>query len=416
MKILYLHPRAWTGEYPMLAKLRQLGHEVCVLEELRASDSFRPGLAEDFLAPADGIRTLWYNPRRGLEKLLTWPVDRFFKRAFDGRNLGHRMWLILKAVHTFDPDVVACTDGFTYAIPAAFLRRAGLLKKPLVASYIGGDILDCPQVDVGKRRTPLVSWLIRASIKGVDVMRPLCGSLERILIKEGADPKRIHVFPIQLGVEAAVLHDMARRRDEIGCHLRQRYGISATAPLVVTLSGNHKGKGLHLLAQAWKSIAAAVPGCRWMLCGPADPWLEAGVWPLLRQSGRAGDICATGSLKGLEVYEHLAAGDLHVNPTICEGLNMVTVEAAATGTPTVGTDGAGIADWMERLGAGIVVPAGEVIALADAIIAALNDPAHRSAMSAAGRAMAEDFTLERISSQLTGLFHLARRTGTGMES
>jgi len=394
----------------MLAKLCQLGHEVCVLEELRPSDAFAVGPTANFLMPGDGIRTLWYNPRRGLTKLLSWPVDRIFRRAFDGRNLGHRMLVVLRAVRLFRPDVIACTDGFTYAIPAAFLRRLGLLATPLVVSYIGGDILDCPEVGVGKRRTPMVDWLIRNSLLSIDRMRPLCGSLEHILIRDGADPRRIDVIPIQLGVETKVLGEIAARRDGIGQRLRRQYGIAPTAPLLVTLSGNHKGKGLHLLARAWPQIAAAVPGCRWLLCGPADPWLEEGVWPLLHASGRADDVCATGSLRGTEVYEHLAAGDLHVNPTICEGLNMVTVEAAAMGTPTVGTDGAGIADWMRRYAAGIVVPSGEVGSLADAIIRALGDPAARAAMSRAGREMAAEFALDRIAGELESLFEEARRS------
>jgi glycosyltransferase involved in cell wall biosynthesis len=415
MKILYLHPRAWTGEYPMLVKLRQLGHEVCVLEELRKSDLASVGLADSFLNKGDGIETLWYNPHRERAKLLSWPVDRIFKSAFDGRNLGHRMLIIRRAALLFCPDVIVCTDGFTYAIPAAFLRRLTLISSPLVVSYIGGDILDCPEVGVGKRRTPMVDWLIRNSLAGIDRMRPLCDSLERILIRDGADPSRIEVIPIQLGVEIAVLHDIAGERGEIGRRVRQRYGIAPTAPLLVTLSGNHKGKGLHLLAQSWARIAKAIPGCRWLLCGPPDAWLEEGVWPILRESGHAADVCATGSLQGLEVYEHLAAGDLHVNPTICEGLNMVTVEAAAIGTPTVGTDGAGIADWMVRLNAGVVVPAGEAGLLADAIISLLDDPLRRSAMSLAGRDMASHFTLDRISSQLIRVFELAAQAARGLE-
>lgn len=415
MKILYLHPRAWTGEYPILVKLRQLGHEICVLEELRTSDNFDVGLSIDFLYSGDGISACWYNPRRGLEKLLSWPIDRLFKRPFDGRNLGHRMLTIRRAAKLFNPDVIVCTDGFTYAIPAAFLRRLGLLAAPLVVSYIGGDILDCPAVGVGKRRTPMVNWLIRNSLPSIDRMRPLCSSLERILIRDGADPGRISVIPVQLGVETELLGEIASRREEISHRLRLRYGIAPKAPLLVTLSGNHKGKGLHLLAEAWARIATEIPGCRWLLCGPADPWLEEGVWPVLRSSGRAKDVCATGSLTGIEVYEHLAAADLHINPTICEGLNMVTVEAAAMGTPTVGTDGAGISDWMEQLAAGIVVPAGEVGPLADAIISMLRDPQSRASMSLAGRTMAADFTLDRISSQLIKIFQFARRTGTGTE-
>ena len=407
MKILYLHPKAWSGEYPILKKFRELGHDVCVLEELRGKDAGKPGLTEDFAEAGDGMPTFWYDPKRGWEKLLTWPLDRVFKRAFEGRNLVHRMWIIARAARHFRPDVVACTDGFTYAIPASFLRRLGILKQPLFASYIGGDILDCPEVGVGKRRTPMVSWLIRTSVRGVDILRPLCDSLYRILLQEGADPARIEMIPIQVGVEEAVLNSIADDRANIGQRIRKRYGIPPQAPLIVTLSGNHKGKGLHILAKAWPTVVAAGPGCRWLLCGPAEPWLEAAVWPVLRESGLEATVHFTDSLRGIDVFEHLAAGDLHVNPTLCEGLNMVTVEASGVGTPTVGTDGAGISDWMERFGAGIVVPAGQVPPLADAIISAFGDPVRLAAYGAAGRRMIADFTLGRIAGLLLGLFERA---------
>ena len=82
------------------------------------------------------------------------------------------------------------------------------------------------------------------------------------------------------------------------------------------------------------------------------PWLTEAVWPLLRQQALEKTVHFAGTLSGQAVYEHLAAGDVHVNPTLCEGLNMVTVEAAAVGTPTITSDGAGIADWVERLQAG----------------------------------------------------------------
>jgi glycosyltransferase involved in cell wall biosynthesis len=158
----------------------------------------------------------------------------------------------------------------------------------------------------------------------------------------------------------ADLESIRDRRGAIGSALRHRYGIAVDAPLMVTLSGNQKGKGLHLLAQAWPEILRAVPGARWLLCGPDHPWLAAAVRPLLQRQAVENTVCFSGVLSGQAVYEHLAAGDVHVNPTLCEGLNMVTVEAAAVGTPTITSDGAGIADWVERLQAGLVVPAGDV--------------------------------------------------------
>src|SRR4051812_46806353 len=110
----------------MLVKLRELGHEVFVLEEKRGLEQAgKRQLAGHFKSAADGMTTLWYDPRRGWERLLTWAPDRIFRRAFDGRNLVHRMWVIAEAVRRFHPDTVVCSDGFTYAISAAFLKRLG---------------------------------------------------------------------------------------------------------------------------------------------------------------------------------------------------------------------------------------------------------------------------------------------------
>jgi glycosyltransferase involved in cell wall biosynthesis len=390
----------------MLAKLRALGHEVCALEERRGLPRGSRQLTAYHREQGDGISTLWYDPRRGWERLLTWLPDRIFRRAFDGRNLVHRMWVVRNAVKRYAPDVVVCSDGFTYAIPAAFLKRLGLMRTRLVASYIGGDILDCPEWGVGKRRTRMVSWLIRNSFPGIDVMRALCESLERILIREGADPARIARLPIHLVVPMPVLDAIFVRRTMVREAVRQRYGIAQDAPLIVTLSGNHKGKGLQDLAAAWDGIVAAVPECRWLMCGQEDSWLAQGVWPVLRAAGLQETVVFTGPLQGEAVFEHLAAADLHVNPTRCEGLNMVTVEAAAVGTPTVTSDGAGIADWVSTHGAGAVVPAGDVAALGAAVIAAMLDPELRLTWQGRSRIMAGDFSLDRIAAGLLDLLRV----------
>lgn len=403
MKILYLHPNAWTGEYPILGALRERGATVCVLEEKRgvgaglvASDHFR--------TPGDGIATLWHDPGRGAMRLATWPLDRVFRRAFDSRNLAHRMSVIRAAVARIRPDVLACTDGFSYAIPAAFLRRLGLLDVPVMASYIGGDILDCPEAAVGKRRTPMVNWLIRSALQGVDAMRPLCASLERILIRDGAPRERIHVVPIQLGVPLEKLASIRARKDALASSLRERLGIPAGAPLLVTLSGNQKGKGLQLLAGGWGRLSGAIPGLHWLLCGPEDPWLAQGVRPLLEAGGAGGRVRFTGRLEGDAVYEHLAAGDLHVNPTLCEGLNMVTVEAAAVGTPTVTSDGAGIADWVARHAFGAVVSAGDGPALETAIREAFADPARLANWRGNAPSIVNEFSLDAIAARLMEIF------------
>ena len=401
MRILFLHPKAWTGEHALLRELVRLGHDVCVLEERRGGPTRE--LTPWHLEPGDAVHTLWYNPSRGALRLLTWPLDRFFRKSFDGRNMVHRMLVVREAVQCFAPDAIVASDGFSYAVPAALAKRLGLLSGRLVVSYIGGDILDCPEADVGHRRTPLVDWMIRTSLGGIDVLRPVSPKLAAVLIEDGADEQRIHMLPSHLVADRKTLSQVGACRAEHRLRIRQRYGLPDDAPLVITLSGNHKGKGLQVLAKAWPAVVAAVPGVRWLLCGPDHSWLNSDVWPALRNAGLDGTVIATGRLDGLDVFAHLAAADLHVNPSLCESLNMVTVEAAAVGTPTIGSDGAGIAHWISRFDAGLVVPRGEAGPLADAIIFSLQNPDRLRAWSLALPALAEEFALERIAASLLAL-------------
>ena len=401
MHILFLHPKAWTGEQAMLLELVRVGHDVSVLEERRGGATRE--LSAWHRAPGDGMSTLWYNPSRGGLRLLTWLGDRVFRRAFDGRNLVHRMFVIAEAVRHFKPDAIVASDGFSYGVPAGMARRLGLVPVRLLVSYIGGDVLDCPEADVGHRRTPLTDRIIRASIGGIDVLRPVSPKVEAVLLEDGAAPERTHVLPSHLVASRSAIAEIAARKLQLRKDIRNRHGLTPDTPLIVTLSGNHKGKGLHVLAAAWSSVVKVLPGARWLLCGPDHPWLQAQVWPVLDRAGLRNTVIATGALEGEDVFHYLAAADVHVNPSLCESLNMVTVEAAAVGTPTIGSDGAGISHWISSFNAGLVVPRGESRPLADAIIFALQEPDQMRVRVHALPALAEEFALERIASALVAL-------------
>lgn len=407
MRILYLHPKSWTGESTLFPALRALGHEVCVLEEKRGLAPDRWLEADHFDRPGDGVTTCWYDPGRGWEKLLTWPFDRFFKRGFEGRNLVHRMWQVERAVNHLHPDVIICSDGFTFALPVSFLKQLDIVRVPIVVSYIGGDILDCPHAEIGRSRQGMTGRLIARSYRGIDVLRPVSPMLRDVLLGDGVAATRIRICPSHLVAPRSVLDGIRARRVVIRKELRARYGIAGDAPTIVTLSANIKGKGLHILAQSWPAVLKAVPQARWLLCGPESDWLRDQVVPILESAGVAASVVHTGRLEGQAVFEHLAAGDVHVNPSLCEGLNMVTVEAAAVATPTITTSGAGIAHWVERFGAGAVVPAGEFAPLADAIISAFLQPNGLVEWSVAATAMSGEFTLEKVAAELAGILQQA---------
>jgi glycosyltransferase involved in cell wall biosynthesis len=71
-------------------------------------------------------------------------------------------------------------------------------------------------------------------------------------------------------------------------------------------------------------------------------------------------------------------------PSIGEGLGLVGVEAQACGTPVVGFASGGLPDVVRHEQTGLLVPEGDVRALADALRMVLDDPGRQARMGAAG--------------------------------
>jgi glycosyltransferase involved in cell wall biosynthesis len=77
------------------------------------------------------------------------------------------------------------------------------------------------------------------------------------------------------------------------------------------------------------------------------------------------------------VYDYLRAADLFVMPSEREGLPNALLEALNCGLPAVATQIGGIMDVIQNHRGGILVPVGDVEALAAAIRQLMNDPETR---------------------------------------
>jgi glycosyltransferase involved in cell wall biosynthesis len=91
-----------------------------------------------------------------------------------------------------------------------------------------------------------------------------------------------------------------------------------------------------------------------------------------------------------EVYGLLRGADGFVLSSLWEGLPVSVLEAQAAGLPVVATDGHGTSEAMIAGLSGLLVPIGDVAALAKAMAAVMAMPNNeRTAMGAAGRAFVE---------------------------
>ena len=90
----------------------------------------------------------------------------------------------------------------------------------------------------------------------------------------------------------------------------------------------------------------------------------------------------------------LPMADLVVPPSFHEAFPRVLLEAMAAGRAVVATRVGGVPEAVEDGVTGLMVPPGDVSALADAMASLLRDPGRRRAMEAAARLRVQQFTLD----------------------
>ncbi|MGE8184220.1 glycosyltransferase family 4 protein [Pseudomonas mandelii] len=86
-----------------------------------------------------------------------------------------------------------------------------------------------------------------------------------------------------------------------------------------------------------------------------------------------------------EPEKYMALADLLCLPSYREGFGTVVIEAAAMGTPTIGTDIYGLSDAIVDGKTGVLVPVRDSVALETAILSTLNNAPLMSAMGTAAR-------------------------------
>jgi len=148
-------------------------------------------------------------------------------------------------------------------------------------------------------------------------------------------------------------------------------------------------KGFNVLLEAVSQLIENFPDLRLIIIGDGPERKN-----LLRRSnqlGISGKVIWKGHLPFEEVKEYLNQSTLLVHPSVGLGDAVPTVikEAMATGLPVIASDIVGIPELLNYGKCGILVPSGDVQALADAIKDLLLDQGRRYRLAEAARQFAE---------------------------
>jgi glycosyltransferase involved in cell wall biosynthesis len=274
---------------------------------------------------------------------------------------------------------------FAMAVYGAAASR--LLGLPQVITMHGGFTV-CRAL----RRRIALRWAMRSADDTVMVSN---ATRRQFATDLGIAERNLTVIPNGVPVR---LGDSARVRAE--------FGIRPDECVMLAVGTLEKHKGHRVLLEAM----ARLEGRRLSL-----------PWKLIIAGGRGGDqhqsLVEFAADEGLaekihivknrnDIPELLSLADIFVMPSLWEGLPMALLEAMTAGKSIVASATSGIPEAITHDSEGLLVPPGDVRALADALGSLLNDPARRSRLAAAAQERAHrDFTIKVMADRYEALYY-----------
>jgi glycosyltransferase involved in cell wall biosynthesis len=220
-------------------------------------------------------------------------------------------------------------------------------------------------------------------------------SRQRLVDYLGQSPAKIAVIP-----NAVELERYATAPALAGDSVRTRHGVSPDAVLLGAVARLSPQKGLSYLIDALPAIVAQQPRVQVLLVG--DGPLRAALEAQATALGVRDRVHFAGPQE--DVPSYLRAMDLFVLPSLFEGLPLAVLEAMAAALPVVATAVDGTPEAVEDGVTGRLVPPRDAAAFAETVLDLLRDPAAQARMGAAGRARANEFSVEALVDHVSSVY------------
>ena len=185
--------------------------------------------------------------------------------------------------------------------------------------------------------------------------------------------------------------------------LDERRQVAQRQPNLLFFGEIARHKGVLELARAFARTADAFPGLQLVYAGTGRSVAETRE---LAAQLKLGDRAVfTGWLESERKHSVLAGATLFVLPSYVEGMPMALLEAMSWGLPVIATPVGGVPEIVTEGVDGLLVPAGDVEALAAAIRRLMSDPPLRERLGRAAReTVAARFSLDSAVERLMGIY------------
>jgi len=231
------------------------------------------------------------------------------------------------------------------------------------------------------QRNVLVRALARWCHRQVEVVTVISSAVRDTVVgRAHLDPRRITM--IRPGVDLS-LH--VKTGPEMTREAKRELGFEPDRPIVGTVARFDPRKGLVTLICAADLVLKRYPDALFLIVG--DGRTRGDIEREINRLRLERSVRLLGSRN--DVFALLRAFDIFVLPSHAEGLSISVLEAMATGKPVIATSVGGLVESVVAGETGLLVDPGDEVALSQAIIDLLNDPARRSAFGTRGRERVE---------------------------
>ncbi|MGQ9829140.1 MAG: glycosyltransferase family 4 protein [Roseiflexus sp.] len=177
---------------------------------------------------------------------------------------------------------------------------------------------------------------------------------------------------------------------------------------ILCVARQYPRKHIADLLRAMPLVRAAVPGARAVIVGDGPEHARLRALAAELRLGEAVNL--VGAIPDDDtVAQMYFQADVFCLPSVQEGFGIVFLEAMASGLPIVATTAAAIPEVVPHRRAGLLVPPGDVGALAKALIELLRTPDQRAAYGAFGMMQVEGYdwniVADRFIDQVTSFMH-----------
>jgi len=311
-------------------------------------------------------------PRRESQAGLTvhhpwaFSVPRYLK-ALDGVFYAASLAPFLARLRRrFAFDVIDAHFAYPEGMAAVVLGR--LFRVPVMITLRGTIV----RLATYATHRPQLRWTLARADALVAVSR----ALRDVAVALGQAPDRVRVIPN--GVDTTRFRPMKRAA------ARAATGLPAARTVLLAVGALYEGKGHHLVVDALARLVPRRPDLLYVVVGPERPGerYRAALEARVRRLGLADHVYLAGPRPAEQLPAWYGAADLFCLATRSEGWANCLLEALACGLPVVTTRVGGNPEIVREGVDGLLVPWGDVPALAAAIEEALGRPWDRAALVA----------------------------------